>query len=224
MKKIFILTLILTLALVGCTTTDETGALEASGVIEASELNLAPELGGRVVELSADEGASVSVGAILLRLDDSLLLAERASVESTLATVRANITAADVAVETAELAYKQTLSAAIAAEAIIRTELWEESKPGEFDLPMWYFDKEERISAMQAEMDAALEALEKKQDKLTETSEKAGSKDFLQVEAALAEALAARRAQSHPSRNESAAHPHGRHYDPRRRGDRAERR
>ena len=188
MKKVIILTLIVTLALVGCVADEGIETLEASGVIEAGELNLAPELGGRIVELNAAEGEAVSAGTVLLRLDDSLLLAERESVASTLDATKANINAAKVALATAELIYKQTLNAAITAESATRTELWDVSKPSEFDLPTWYFNKEERISAMQAEVEVAFEALEKKQAKFTETSEKAGSKDFIEVEAALVEA------------------------------------
>ncbi len=188
MKKTLFIILILTLALTACVADEEKGTLEASGVVEASELNLSPELGGRIVELNAAEGAEVSAGTVLLRLDDSLLLAERENVEAMFSAANANINAAQVAVESAELVYEQTLDAAIAAESETRIEIWDESKPSEFDLPTWYFNKEERNAAIQAEMDAALDALDKKEAKLTETSERAGSKDFLEVEAALAEA------------------------------------
>jgi len=52
--------------------------LEATGVIEARTVNLAPEVGGRVVELFAEEGQRVSAGQPLLRLDDALLMTQRA--------------------------------------------------------------------------------------------------------------------------------------------------
>jgi len=188
MKKTLFIILILTLALTACAGTDDSGSLEASGVVEASQLNLGPELGGRIVELNIAEGDSVSAGTVLLRLDDSLLLAQRDSIASQLDAAKANIQAVEVALGTAHLVYDQTLDAAIAAEAAIRTAEWDADKPTEFDLPTWYFDKEERIAALQAEVDSAQEALNKKSDKLSETSERAGSKDFLDVEAALAEA------------------------------------
>ena len=188
MKRILFLTLVLILALTACVGDEEIGTLEASGVVEASKLNLSSELGGRVVELNADEGAEVSAGAVLLRVDDSLLLAERANVEAMFSATNANINAAEVAVASAELAYEQMLSAAISAEAETRTENWDESKPSEFELPTWYFNTEEQNAAIEAEVDAAREALKKKEDKLNETSEKAGSEDFLEVEATLAEA------------------------------------
>ena len=188
MKKTLFIILILTLALTACAGTDDSGTLEASGVVEASQLNLGPELGGRVIELNAAEGDSISAGAVLLRLDDSLLLAQKESIASQRNSAKANIASAEVALETAKLVYAQTLDAAISAEAETRTEQWDADKPTEFDLPTWYFNKEERISALQAEVDSASEALDKKTAKLSETSEKAGSKDFLAVESALAEA------------------------------------
>ena len=188
MKKILFLTLILTLTLTACATTNDSGTLEASGVVEASELNLSPEMGGRVVELNTAEGASVSAGTVLLRLDDSLLQAQKKNIASQLDAAKANIQVAKVGVETAKLAYAQILDAAIAAEAGTRTEIWDADKPSEFDLPTWYFDKEERTAALQAEVDTAEEAFTAKADKLSETSEKSGSKNFLEVEASLAEA------------------------------------
>ena len=49
MKKTIILALILTLSLVGCTGSEENASLEASGVIEANEVVIASEMGGRLI-------------------------------------------------------------------------------------------------------------------------------------------------------------------------------
>ncbi len=54
----------------------ETEGLMASGFIEAEEVAIAPELGGRVVELLADEGDEVEAGQVLVRLDATLLEAQ----------------------------------------------------------------------------------------------------------------------------------------------------
>ncbi len=56
--------------------------LAASGTIEARQVRLAAEVGGRIVELSAQEGEAVQAGQVLLRLDDSLLLAQRQQAEA----------------------------------------------------------------------------------------------------------------------------------------------
>jgi len=51
----------------------ETSDLTASGFIEAEEVAIAPELGGRVVELLVDEGDEVEAGQVLVQLDGTLL-------------------------------------------------------------------------------------------------------------------------------------------------------
>ncbi|MCF6277670.1 MAG: efflux RND transporter periplasmic adaptor subunit, partial [Anaerolineales bacterium] len=60
-----------------------------------------------------------------------------------------------------------------------------------FNLPTWYFDKSERMQALQTEAETAQAALEKSQTNLESISSRAGSKNFLELEAALAQARAA---------------------------------
>jgi HlyD family secretion protein len=54
----------------------EVSGLTASGFIEAEEVAIAPELGGRVVELLAEEGDDVGAEQVLIRLDGTLLEAQ----------------------------------------------------------------------------------------------------------------------------------------------------
>jgi multidrug resistance efflux pump len=54
----------------------EAPGLTASGFIEAEEIDIAPELGGRVTELLAEEGDDVEAGDVLVRIDGSLLEAQ----------------------------------------------------------------------------------------------------------------------------------------------------
>jgi HlyD family secretion protein len=54
----------------------EEAGLTASGFIEAEEVAVAAELGGRVVELLADEGEEVEAGQVVVRLDGTLLDAQ----------------------------------------------------------------------------------------------------------------------------------------------------
>jgi HlyD family secretion protein len=54
----------------------EAGDLTASGFIEAEEVVVAPELGGRVLELLVEEGDDVEAGQVLARLDGTLLEAQ----------------------------------------------------------------------------------------------------------------------------------------------------
>jgi multidrug resistance efflux pump len=57
----------------------EVSGLTASGFIEADEIDIAPELGGRVAELFADEGDDVEAGELLARIDGTLLDAQIAA-------------------------------------------------------------------------------------------------------------------------------------------------
>lgn len=63
--------------------------LNGSGTIEATQANVGPEVAGRVVEVMADEGQAVKAGQVLFRLDDTLLMAQRAQAEAAVNTARA---------------------------------------------------------------------------------------------------------------------------------------
>lgn len=60
------------------------GVLEASGIVEAEEVSVTTEIGGRVAEVLADEGDVVEEGDVLIRLDDALLLAQMEQAEAAL--------------------------------------------------------------------------------------------------------------------------------------------
>jgi HlyD family secretion protein len=53
----------------GCRKSDADGPLRASGYVEATEVRVAPEVGGRVLRMAVDEGARVSSGSLVAELD-----------------------------------------------------------------------------------------------------------------------------------------------------------
>ncbi len=69
----------------------ETGGLMASGFIEAEEVTIAPELGGRVVELPVDEGDEVEAGQVLVRLDGTLIEAQSEAAQAALDVAQAGL-------------------------------------------------------------------------------------------------------------------------------------
>jgi HlyD family secretion protein len=69
----------------------EAGGLMASGFIEAEEITVAPELGGRVIELVAEEGDEVEAGKVLVRLDGVLLEAQIEATRAGLDVARAGL-------------------------------------------------------------------------------------------------------------------------------------
>lgn len=61
-----------------------------SGTMEALEVRIMPELGGRVVEVLVEEGDAVQAGDGLIRLDSSLYLAQRSQAEDAWQAAEAN--------------------------------------------------------------------------------------------------------------------------------------
>jgi len=65
------------------------GDLVASGTIEAEEVTVAAEMGGRILEMLAGEGDEVADGGVLVKLDQTVLLAERERAEAAVAQAQA---------------------------------------------------------------------------------------------------------------------------------------
>ena len=187
MKKIsLVLVLLFVLSTVGCANATS-AAMQASGQIEAKEIAVAPELSGRVVDVSVNEGDAVKAGDPLLRLDDSLLQSQKQAAEAALDSANASVKTAQIGSDAAQLQYDQTLSEALTAEEPARLNLWKGTKPAEFDQPIWYFSKDERMLSAQTEVDAAKADLENVQTQLSDTEKKAGSANFLAVEQKLSD-------------------------------------
>ena len=60
---------VLLLAVVACEKAPPANEVRASGHVEATDVRLAPEVGGRIVELPVKEGDRVDVNALIARLD-----------------------------------------------------------------------------------------------------------------------------------------------------------
>lgn len=168
----------------------ETG-LTASGTVETVQTSIASEVAGKVLDVLVEEGDSVSAGDILLRLDPSLLEAQRALAAAGLASAQSAVTTAEAALASARAQYDLTVQAALTEEAAIRAADWKLSKPTDFDQPSWYFTRAEQLTAAEAELTAAREALTKAQDRLAAYQKQATGQEFLEVERALAAARAA---------------------------------
>lgn len=78
---------LLSLVASACQAPPPVNEVRASGHVEATEVRLAPEVGGRVVELPVREGDRVEIGALIVRLDgrDMELAIQRAKAERQLA-------------------------------------------------------------------------------------------------------------------------------------------
>ena len=65
--------------------------ISASGFIEAEEVSVVAELGGRIVEVLADEGDEVEEGQVLVKLDTALLEAQIAQAQAALEMAQARL-------------------------------------------------------------------------------------------------------------------------------------
>jgi HlyD family secretion protein len=92
---------------------DPDAPISASGTIEALEVRISPEVGGRIISLQADEGDTVTAGQLLVQLDDSLLKAQITQAESALVAAQANL-------EAVIAASGVTAAASETAQAVLR--------------------------------------------------------------------------------------------------------
>ena len=81
--RIQLLAITFLFSLVGCREPAPLDSVRVSGHVEATEVHIAPEVGGRIVELRADEGTRVNAGDVVARLDqrDTELQMQRARAE-----------------------------------------------------------------------------------------------------------------------------------------------
>lgn len=98
--------------------------LTASGIIEVEEVDLASEIGGRVVAIYVDEGDDVQAGQVLIRLDDALLQAQLAQAEAAVDAARAALQRVEEGATPEELAQARAALAQALAARSGALELW----------------------------------------------------------------------------------------------------
>jgi HlyD family secretion protein len=207
-----ILAIVLLLAAVGVaifyllnTAVEDDGILRASGTVEAVEIIIASELPGRVAEVFVKEGETVQPGDLLFRLEDETLQAQRRLALAGVQTAQTNVEAAQASVDTAnavlknaqwnakavQLQYEITLATSRLAERSSRITSWEQESPYEFNLPVWYFQKTEKLSSAEAEVSAAKKALEVENENFKDALERATNDDLQEAERRLCNAQVA---------------------------------
>ncbi len=116
-KKIRLLVVLLVIVVVGGglwwalgrSPAEPDGTILTSGFIEARDVTISAETSGRIVEIAADEGDPVAAGAILVRLDESLLLAQKRRAEANSNLARAYLEQAVIVQDGAEKAWQNAL-------------------------------------------------------------------------------------------------------------------
>lgn len=164
--------------------------LQASGTIEAVNVNISPETAGKVTEVLADEGDPVKVGDPLLYLDDSLLTAQRAVASAQVDSANAAVVTSEAALASAQHQYELAVQSALTAEQATQARDWRFSAPNEFNQPAWYFTQSEQLDAAQVELDAAQTALDEAIGELRQVTTSLENGGFLDAEKRLSNARA----------------------------------
>lgn len=176
--------IILCMFLSGCKNLNgQSTSLKASGTISAVQVDVAPQIGGTVVSVSTEEGAQVKQGDELFRIDDSLLKAQRDQAD-------ASVKLAESALATAKTQYDLAVDSARQQERQTRINSWNAEQSSQFKLPVWYFDKNEKLASAKVEMDAAKADLDEEKASLEKILNDKASAGFLNAEKRLANAEA----------------------------------
>jgi HlyD family secretion protein len=167
---------------------DGNGALSASGTIEATTVNVSPEMAGKVKEVLASEGQAVKSDEPLLALDDSLLNAQRKVGQSAVEAARSALLTAQRGYDMAQAQYDATLTASRAQQGKQRLADWSSRTPNYFDQPLWYFNQDEQITSAKGSVDSAQQALEQAQADLEDVTKSLANSDFIAAETRLSNA------------------------------------
>jgi HlyD family secretion protein len=106
----------------------EQQSLVASGSIEGEQVSIVSEFGGRIVALSITEGDEVGAGEVLVRLDDSMLLAQRAQAEAGVAAAMANLENVNAGAHPAEILAAEAALLQAQAQRDAARSGWEDAK------------------------------------------------------------------------------------------------
>jgi multidrug resistance efflux pump len=164
--------------------------ITASGRISADDLDIASEIGGKVLNLNVSEGDYVEAGDVIFRLDDEIVQAQYSQAEAAVEVAKTSVSAARAQLESTQLQYEIVMQSARAQDMEARSSEWRTPQSSEFELPNWYYIKSEKIAAIESEVDAAKADLDVSLSDLLDLLENVSSDDFLNAETRLAEAQA----------------------------------
>ncbi len=164
--------------------------IETTGTIEARKAALSSQIGGQVAQVLVEEGQSVKASQPLIRLDDSLLQAQRRQAVAALNVAQSAASTADAALASAQNQYNLALQASLVTDKTFFNQ-WLTNRPSDYNLPVWYYSQSEQMNAAQAEVSAAQQALTDAQNNLTAIESSITGNSFVQGEANLANAEAA---------------------------------
>jgi multidrug resistance efflux pump len=151
-------------------------------------VNVSPELAGKVQKVLSTESQTVKAGDALLTLDDSLLTAQRQVAQSGVDSAQQALLTAQSVYNLTQAQYDAALTAARAQQGAGRLTDWLNRAPGRFDQPLWYFSRDEQLTAAQTEVETAQQALQQAQADLEQVVKSLSNADFVTAETRLSTA------------------------------------
>ena len=131
---------------VGYDSSEPSSDIFTSGFIEAKDIAIALEAGGRIIDITAGEGDRVEAGVTLVKLDDSLLKAQQRQAEAAVKIAQAGLQQAIASRDQAIASRNQTIVSRDGAKKV-----WENA----LDVQANPLELEARIIAAQGELDMA---------------------------------------------------------------------
>jgi multidrug resistance efflux pump len=165
--------------------------LTASGFIAADTIRIASEIGGKVTSIAVAEGDSLQAGDVLFSLDDEVLLAQIKQAQAAVDLANTTLDAANAQLVTTQAQYDVAAQQARLADQQNRASAWTTTSLQVSDLPVWYYQKSELLTAVEAEVEVANHELEAEQANLDHELKNASNGDFVAAENRLAQAQAA---------------------------------
>jgi multidrug resistance efflux pump len=143
-----------------------TGNLTASGTIEAQEVNISVEIAGKASAVLVSEGDAVHQGDVLLRLDTTLLTAQRQQTADALKNAQLAQQTAEAAQATAQAQYNLAVSQVQNRQPDIRSATWKATQLSGIQEPGWYFSTIETLGAANKSIQTAQDAVDSAQNHL----------------------------------------------------------
>ena len=106
---------------------DTPAQIQGSGYIEASDVSVAAELGGRIRFIAVDEGDSVTAGMVLVRLDDALLQAQLKRALAHLRVAQASLARVEAGARPEEIRRVEALAAQAEAAERAARQSWQDA-------------------------------------------------------------------------------------------------
>ncbi len=162
-------------------------AISASGNVEAVEVKIASEMGGKADQIYFSLGDKVNLGDTLFSLEGTILTAQLKLAKANLDAAEAAVVTAKQAVNLAQIHYDATLDNSNANERSARATFWGESNEPEMDQPVWYFSMDEEYATLMNAKNLAMDELNLAKLDQKSVESKAASGDFLTIETRLAQ-------------------------------------